>query len=166
MHYEPVAPLQSVGASQVDRSHPPYLLRDSSWEYEWRKDHPHGWELFRHPWELAERGDVATLRLAAEMDVDLLSQPNPHTEWEPLLYATLRGHFDVVTFLVDEGGVNVNAYYPRDPHFHSALQASDLKWGKYSAMSPYLRSQGAVADPRVLIPSYNVSQEPEDLYEL
>jgi hypothetical protein len=164
VHFEPVAPLQSVGAEHVDRHYPPYLLRDSSWEYEWRMDHPHGWELFRHPCELAERGDLPMLRLAAEIDPGLLSRPSSETGWEPLLYACLRGHLDVAVFLVDEGGVNVNAAYPDDPHFRSALHASDLKWGDQSAISLYLRSAGA--DP---LRRFNLNQSSpvgEDLYGL
>jgi prolyl 4-hydroxylase len=164
VHFEPVAPLHSVGAELVDRHYPPYLLRGSSWEYEWRDEHPGGWELFRHPWELAERGDLEGLRLAADVDAGLLSQPNPETGWEPLLYACLRGHLDSAAFLVGEGGADPNAAYPGCPHFLSALHASNLKWGEDSAISRFLVSQGAVVDP---LRQFNQSAPAEeDLYGL
>jgi hypothetical protein len=173
VHFEPVAPLQSVGSEAVDRLYPPYLIRDSPWEYEWRRDHPDGWEMFQRPWDLAKRGDLPILRLMAEIDPDLLSQPNGDTGWEPLLYACLRGHLDVVTFLVEEFGVNVNVMYPDGSEFLSALDASDRTWGDTSAVSAFLRSHAAVVDPRPrTLPSYRERSEVataaarEDLPEL
>jgi ankyrin repeat protein len=155
IHFEPVAPLNQ-SSEFVNQYFPPYLIPGSSWEVEWRETFPQGWQLFHQIWRVVERGDLETLQLVATVDPSRLSAADENG-WQPLFHAALRGHLDLVIFLVEQGGVDVNAM-TNEPTLLTALAAADAKWGEDSAISQYLRGHGAVPDPRLLAPGYNYSE--------
>mmetsp|Transcript_27560 Transcript_27560/g.75889 ORF Transcript_27560/g.75889 Transcript_27560/m.75889 type:complete len:859 (+) Transcript_27560:206-2782(+) len=49
---------------------PPYIVRGSGWEDQYRSEFPRGWRLFSDLVGLARRGDWYTLRVVAEKDID------------------------------------------------------------------------------------------------
>jgi Ankyrin repeats (many copies) len=143
-HFEPVLPLNAPN-ELINPAFPPYIIPDSAWEVEWRSTNPDGWELFKAPWLLADRGDLQTLQLIAAVDPARLSKSDDNG-WQPLFFACLRGHIDLATFLV-EHGVDVNAV-SNDPDMLTPLAVANAKWGEGSAISQYLRGHGAVLDPQ------------------
>jgi len=141
IHFEPIAQLYSSSHATNKYDLPPYIIPGSSWEPEWRDLNPDGWRLLKDPWHLAERGDLNTLEYLATMDPSQLHKANGDG-FSPLFFACREGHLDVVRYLIEEGGVNVNAVAVGGA---TPLRIADNKLGKGHAVSEYLRSKGARA---------------------
>jgi len=95
--------------------------------------------LPRDPWVHAERGDLRTLQFVAEINPSLLHEPNDKG-FDPFFLACREGHLDIVQWLVEEKGANVNAPGAGDV---TPLAIANDRHGENSAISAYLRAQGA-----------------------
>lgn len=143
MHLEPIASLTS-SKHVVNYNLPPYLIPGSSWEPEWRESNPDGWTLLKNPWLLAERGDLRTLEYLAMVDPSQLHKPNSNGML-PLFFACQEGHLDVVKFLVETHGADVNSVAIRqtDNSLLTPLAIANNKLGEGNVISEYLLSKGA-----------------------
>jgi prolyl 4-hydroxylase len=100
IHFEPIGPLSSSELTD-NGDLPPYLIRDSSWEPEWRRDHPDGW--IQDPRMLVQRGDLMTLwDMAEKYPWEVLHRADQYG-WRPLHEACRQGQLDIVQFLVEHG---------------------------------------------------------------
>jgi len=168
VHFEPIGPLlpDNVDGTSLSRFVdsrvfdttkkviPPYLVPGSPWEPEWRQVNPDGWHVLRDPWIAIHRGDLPTLRYMVTLNPQLVHANADDEEeeggWQPLFAACRRGELDIVQFLVEQGA-NVNAIADEDSSeaLISPLVICNQYHGADSAVSVYLRSQGARLDPRL-----------------
>lgn len=147
IHFEPIAPLRDAPSQRkLKYDLPPYIVPGSSWEPEWREANPDGWTLLKNPWALAERGDLRTLEYVASINPALMHKLNGEG-WPPLFFACKEGHLDVIRFLVETHGVDVNVVAidekQKKRSLLSALAIANEKLGERSPASSYLISKGA-----------------------
>lgn len=127
---------------------PPYLIPGSSWEPEFWKDFPAGWQTLEDITSIVIAGDLRTLRY--------IVQRRPHaahlvldgkTGYSVLHEAIRAFHVDIVQFLVDEMGVDVNLpYYVPYPVYPLDL-AYSLIQDKKHPMFNFLLSRSAELSP-------------------
>lgn len=88
---------------------PPYLVPGSSWEPEFWKDFPKGWNSLYKIEDIVSRGDLRTLKFAVERRPEAASQIlDGKNGWSPIHEAIRSQHLNIVQYLIDEAGVDVN----------------------------------------------------------
>jgi prolyl 4-hydroxylase len=112
VHFEPLGPPKS---SDIPYSFgekkplPPYLLPDTPWTEEWRTQFPNGWSSLENAVKLTQRGDIRALRYLKDVNPDKLSETDgTMANWKPIHEAARSGQLDILKFLVEEYGADVN----------------------------------------------------------
>jgi len=100
VHFEPIGPLDGDHIENGDL--PPYLIKGSSWEPEWRDKNPQGWELLKEPRALVIKGDFRTLEYLAKVNSAALHMEDENG-WRPIHEACRQGYLDMVKLLTENG---------------------------------------------------------------
>jgi prolyl 4-hydroxylase len=135
----------------IDEDFPPYIIRGSPEEANWRARHPHGWKVPSpssakagdtkpEAHAAAQQGDVEKLAKIAAKNARLLQQKDKNG-WQPLHEATRAGSKEAVEFLVNQG-VDVNARTWADKG-SSALNLAIKTHGENHPVVLYLHGVGA-----------------------
>ncbi len=141
VHFEPFGPLDGSPTHRDAPDLPPYLIKDSPWEGQWRKDNPQGWMLEDHdPHEVARSGDLKSLKELAMTNPSALHRADPNG-WRPVHESVRSGHVDAVKFLL-ENGADVNE---RTNHGegYSLLRLANLHLGEHHDITQMLAEMGA-----------------------
>ena len=129
---------------------PPYIIRGSPEEENWRRRNPGGWQQpspsaahvdIPEGHAAAQRGDVERLaKIAAENDEFLVLQDR--NGWQPIHEAARGGHMDAMDFLVAHG-VDINA---RTHHGKGStpLNVAIHSLSEQHPVAQYLISMGAL----------------------
>lgn len=112
VHFEPLGPpTTSTVPYEYGQENPlpPYLIQDSPWTEEWRSLFPQGWTALESAVQLAKRGDIKALQYLGTMDPNKLRDTDgTPAEWQAIHEAARSGFYNIVTFLIEEGGIDVN----------------------------------------------------------
>lgn len=105
IHFEPIGPLRHAKSTEDDNdvAFPPYLLKGSPWEPEWRRLNPNGWVL--DPMSRTEWGDLKGLRYVAERSPESLHKED-YNGWQPIHLASRHGNLEILRFLIEEYGIS------------------------------------------------------------
>jgi prolyl 4-hydroxylase len=124
---------------------PHYIIPGTAWAQKWWEKNPRGWSLFTDIEALIKRGDLDTLRYIHQHRPLLLKEAPlaAHTGWQPIHEAIRDAHYDIVQFLVETVGANVNADC-HIPHHMTPLALSRFYHGTQHEMSLFLERHGAV----------------------
>lgn len=146
VHFEPLGPLDGSLPQREGPDLPPYLLNNSPWEGQWRKDNPHGWKLEEHlpehdPHDIARKGDLKSLKTLAKKNPAALHLADPNG-WRPVHESVRSGHIDSVKFFL-ENGADINE---RTNHGegYSLLRLASMYLGEDHDITQMLASMGAV----------------------
>jgi prolyl 4-hydroxylase len=113
VHFEPLGlPLdmpEAETAEGYDLDFPPYLIADSSWMPEWQESNPNGWTRLKDSTALVINGDLRTLQYLGKLNPSKLHEHDGSAaEWRPIHEAARQGNVDILKFLIEEQGANVN----------------------------------------------------------
>ena len=150
VHFEPIGPLvlddntSATTELEEESALPPYLVPSSSWEEEWRRENPDGWQLLKNANLLAQKGDLTTLEYLAWRAPASLRVPDDNG-WQPIHEAARFGHLDILKFLVEEQGIDVNER-TRMPGASSPLVIARRYLRKAHPVIDYLQKQGGVEE--------------------
>jgi prolyl 4-hydroxylase len=111
VHFEPLNVPTTVSTKPYDKiDFPPYLIPGSSWEPEWRSSFPNGWQLLNNIMVLVERNDLRTLQYVRKLHEDKLwEHDGTAAEWRPIHEAARQGYTQILKFLIEDVGQDVNA---------------------------------------------------------
>jgi prolyl 4-hydroxylase len=155
VHFEPIGPIdasENVEIIHHNMKYPPYLLPDTTWDTEWRDNHPNGWDLLEDAPRLVRDGDLYTIKYSAKINPDIW---HGNDDWRPIHEAVRHGHLDVVKYLVLEHHVAINTTcrdYDRTPY---SLARGHL--GDSHPVTEFLKS---LYSEEELLQEYNVVAEP------
>jgi prolyl 4-hydroxylase len=130
---------------------PPYLLEGSSWEPEFWKDFPQGWQALESIKELVVAGDLRTLRYIVQHRPEATHMVLDGKNGYAVIHeAVWNLHFDIVQFLIDEVGIDVDSpfYVPYPLHLLD-LAYSRIEDKKHPIFN-FLLSRGATLSPVTL----------------
>ena len=159
IHFEPTGrPLGDTTERYLDLLddfYPPYILKDSPEAANWAANNPHGWRRPSPSAPIQDADSPAAHYAAATGDLDQIKKigesnkkllrARDHNGWEPLHEAVRGGRFDVVRFLVEEGGVDINS---RTGTTRNGLTPLSLALDHLKAGDPvtvFLMGKGAVS---------------------
>ena len=120
IHFEPTGrPLYHKSGEiedEIDDDFPPYIIRGSPEEPNWRSRNPTGWKKpspsaaqvdTPEGHKAAARGDVERLAQIADEDAKMLHHKD-RNGWQPIHEAARAGHIDAMDFLIEKGA-DINA---------------------------------------------------------
>lgn len=142
-HSEPLGPPQGV-TQNLTVDHPPYLLPDSEWEDEYRKIFPNGWKALTDAVGLTLKGDLRTLKYIGELNPEgLFVDDGTPAKWKAIHEAARSGHLEILQYLVEEIGFDVN-----EPclvtNAETPLAIAYENQGRDHPVSRYLESKGGI----------------------
>ena len=123
---------------------PPYVMPGSSWEPEYWKDFPKGWNTLDNLEDIIVRGDLRTFEYIRRRRPEIASKAlDGRTGWSPIHEAIRGMHLKFVQYLVMECGIDVNlpAYVPYPVHPLDIAYSSIRD--KHHPMFHFLLSHGA-----------------------
>lgn len=150
VHFEPINSMSEPETRVNSADIPPYLIRGSPEEEEWRQQNPNGWKAIRGvqtgtgqtaAHAAATAGDIRKLEKILDADPHLVNAQDAHG-WTPLMEAIRARKLDMMKFLV-ERGANVNAVTDDG---HSVLEFSRRHSTKRNHNNPFsffLQNNGA-----------------------
>jgi len=151
IHFEPTGRSLRPDIEDYDEFDlPPYILRGSPEEANYREEHPGGWKInspsvtemeLSEGHEAAIEGDVEQLEKLAKEKRHLLHEKDVNG-WQPIHEAARAGHKDVVEKLIGYGA-NMNE---RTNHGEGStpLDLAIAHHGDSHPLSQYLKSLGAL----------------------
>lgn len=146
IHFEPLGlPLDMPddALKELDVDLPPYIIPGSNWEKEWRELNPDGWKLMKDPITLVQRGELRTLKYIGKLNPDKLHETDgTAAEWMPIHEAVRSGHLEILKYLIEEGGADMNQI----ANVGEGMYPVDLAWQFLDENHPvldYLESIGA-----------------------
>ena len=161
VHFEPLGPPRDAPSmtnnNNTDVTYPPYLIPDSSWAPDWRKDNPQGWKQNLNPIAMVERNDMTAIRYLGSMNASKLLDEDDGTaaQWKAIHEAARLGYVDILKYLIEEHGAN-----PNEPCYVTALPTplalAHKFLGENHEASLYLQSVGGVLKP---LPTSSAQQE-------
>lgn len=140
IHFEPTERNHhsSDDAIETDIDIPPYILKNSREEANWRSQNPHGWRA-HNAHEAAHHGNIEMLAKIAARNTSLL-QAKDINGWQPIHEASRSGHTQTAKFLVDHGAdMNARTYGGSSP-----LNLARMSLGERHDIVEYLASLGAL----------------------
>ena len=144
VHFEVMGPLDAT--ERVDANGlPPYIIPGSTFDTEWRRDHPQGWDLLSNVRKLIAAGDVRTLEYLAQVAPDELDKPDPNG-WKPLHEAVRINMLEVTQFLVENGADPTESTHPHLENGWTPLKIAVSNHGENSPIATYLREQIALRE--------------------
>ena len=172
VHFEPLglplnmpdATADAEGVQQYyDLDCPPYLIPGSSWEVEWREENPNGWTLMNNAANLVQNGDLQTLRFMGKLNPSKLHEDDgTPAKWRPIHEAARQGSVEVLKYLIEEHGANVNELCLVDGA-STPLKLAQEYLGEDHPACAYLASVGGVKE--LVMEEVASSEEEEEPYE-
>jgi hypothetical protein len=130
---------------------PPYIVRGSLEESNWRRSHPGGISTHKQKsfttgstsaHEYAQQGDIEGLKQEIQRDRSVVHARDSNG-WTPLHESVRAGHLDAIKLLVDHGA-DVNSKTNMDGA--TALWWARKEWGEESAVYELLSSLGGIME--------------------
>ena len=148
---KPLGANDSKWLDDLDDFYPPYLLRGSPEESQWKLQNPYGWHKkapaapIQHApagHNAAATGDIARLKKIAKADKEALVYRDTNG-WEPVHKAVRSGSLEAVKFLV-KNGADINSRTGRDKRGETplALALQYLEFG--DELTKWLIDNGGV----------------------
>jgi len=157
IHFEPLGPLHGGSSSsdaEINGDLPPFLIRGSPSEAEWRAENPNGHIIKGQPANMYVKGGEEVLALAANGEVEELEEwldeypdavdAHDMNGWTPLAEAIRSGREDVVEILLNRGA-DVHVLLGPNQEFESILYMAQEAHGADHAIGRMLRERGALA---------------------
>ena len=160
IHFEPTGRPRGATTTtedyleKLDDFFPPYLLKDSPEAEHWKAENPHGWNRPSPSAPIQQVNSPAGHNAAANGSVDRLKQIAKNDKkalklrdengWEPLHEAVRGGHLEVVEYLLDEGGAQINSRTGPSGKGYSPLNLALDHLNSAHPVTSFLLSRGAI----------------------
>lgn len=104
IHFEPYAPLDGE-AHDPNSDIPPYIVKDSLWEKEWKTDNPDGWKFKKNDDNLnslIEYGNMIKVQAMFRDNPELVHKKDENG-WTCIHEASRSGHLEIVKLILKRG---------------------------------------------------------------
>ena len=152
VHFEPLGPPRDAPSmtnnNNTDVTYPPYLIPDSIYAPEWRKENPQGWKQNLNPIAMVERNYMRAIRYLGSINASKLIDEHDGTaaQWKAIHEAARLGYVDILKYLIEEHGANPNEPC-RVTDLPTPLALAHNNLGENHEASLYLQSVGSVLKP-------------------